>query len=76
MQDVKSRLDAWRDAEHRRDGLPLGSSEWRQAEEDVARAAKVFHAEEAQEYARYAVDAFEERNPWPTLLAPSPRRVR
>lgn len=69
MHDVKSRLDAWRVAEHRRDGFVVGSSEWQAAQEAVDHAAMAFHAEEAQEYARYAEEAFGDRNRWSALLA-------
>ena len=68
MQNVKLRLDAWRDAERRRDGLALGSSEWQVAEEDVRRAATVFHAEVAQVSARYAEEEYQVRNPWSAQL--------
>ena len=64
MQNVKLRLDAWRDAERRRDGLPLDSPAWQEAEEDARRACKVFHAEVAQVSARYAETDFQGRSPW------------
>ena len=64
VQDVKLRLDAWRDAERRRDGLPLDSSAWQEAEEDARRACKIFHAEVAQVSARYAEEDFQARNLW------------
>lgn len=54
MPKVKVRLDAWRDAERRRDGLAPGSSEYQDAEDDVRSAEKAFHAEFAQASARYA----------------------
>ena len=54
MEDVKTRLDAWRDAERRRDGLAPGSAEWQDAENEARRADKAFHAELAQASARYA----------------------
>jgi len=54
MQNVRSRLDAWREAEHRRDGLAPGSPERQDAEDEVQSAEKAFHAELAQESARYA----------------------
>lgn len=63
MQNVKLRLDAWRDAERRRDALERGSSEWQEADEEVRRAEKVFHAEFAQASARYAEEESETRNP-------------
>lgn len=68
MQNAKLRLDAWREAERRRDALALGSSEWQEAEEDVRSAAKVFHAEVAQASVRYAEEEFQDRNPWPAQL--------
>ena len=68
-QDVKLRLDAWRDAERRRDGLVTGSPEWQDAEEDVRSAAKVFHAELAQVSVRYAEEEFQARNPLSARLA-------
>jgi hypothetical protein len=68
VQNVKLRLDAWRDAERRRDGLVLGSPERQEAEEDARSAAKAFHAEVAQASARYAEEAFRDRNPWSAQL--------
>ena len=68
VNDAKLRLDVWRDEERRRDGLALGSSEWRDAEEDLLRARKVFHAEVAQVSARYAEAAFHDRNRWSAQL--------
>jgi hypothetical protein len=54
MQNVKARLDAWREAEHRRDRLPLGSPEREEAEEQVRRSETAYRAELAQVWARYA----------------------
>ena len=68
MQNVKMQLDAWRDAERRRDGLATGSAERQEAEEDVRSAAKVFHAEEAQASVRYAEEEFQHRNRWSARL--------
>jgi hypothetical protein len=68
LQNVKLRLEAWRDAERRRDALPLGGSEWQEAEEEVRSAAKVFHAELAQASVRYAEEEFRDRNPWSAQL--------
>ena len=68
MSNLKLRLDAWRDAERRRDRLALGTSGWQEAEEDVRSAAKVFHAEEAQESARYAEAEYHDRNRWSARL--------
>jgi hypothetical protein len=64
MHAVKLRLEAWREAEHRRDGLAPGSPEWQQADEELRNAEKAFHGEEAQEYARYAEAEFEHGHPW------------
>lgn len=58
VQNVKIRLDAWRDAERRRDALALDSAEWQEAVEEVRNAEKAFHAELAQVSARYAEDEF------------------
>lgn len=55
MNDVKLRLDAWRNAERRRDGLDAASTEWRGADDEVRTANKAFHAELAQASARYTV---------------------
>ena len=63
MQNVKSRLDAWRDAERRRDRLVPGSSEWHEAAADAETAAKMFRAELAQASVRYAEDALQARDP-------------
>lgn len=70
MQNVRFRLDAWREAERRRDGLALGSPEWQEAEEDVRSAAKLFRAEVAQASVRYAEEEFQHRSPW---LSATPR---
>jgi hypothetical protein len=72
MQNVKLRLDAWRDAERRCNGLAVDSSEWQAAEEDVRSAAKVFHAEVAQVSAQYAEAEFQDRNPWSAHLDRAP----
>ena len=61
MHNVKPRLDDWRDAERRRDGLAPGTSDWQAAEEDVRGAATVYQAEVAQESARYAEDESQDR---------------
>ena len=68
VQNVKLRLDAWREAERHRDGLALGSPEWGEADEQVRTAAKVFHAELAQVSARYAEAEFQERSRWFSTL--------
>jgi len=68
LQNVKLRLDAWRDAERRRDGLARDTSEWQAAEEEVWNAAKLFHAEVAQASARYAENEFRDRTPWSAHL--------
>ena len=62
MQNVKTRLDAWREAEHRRDLLAPGSSEREEAEEQVRSAEKAYHAELAQASARYAEEEFQYPN--------------
>ena len=59
MQNVKTRLDEWREAEHRRDGLALSSPERQEAEEQVRTAERAFHAELAQASARYAEEEFQ-----------------
>jgi hypothetical protein len=63
VQNVKSRLDAWRDAERRRDGLALGSPVRQAAEEEVRIADKTFHAELAQASAQYAEQEFRSSRP-------------
>ena len=68
MQNVKLRLDAWREAERRRDGLARDSSEWQAAEEEAWNAAKLFHAELAQVSARYAETEFRDQRPWSAHL--------
>lgn len=64
VQNVKLRLDSWRDAERHRDRFAPGSPEWREADEDARSAAKVFHAEVAQASARYAEEELRHCNPW------------
>ena len=69
MHNVKVRLDAWRQAEHDRDGLAVGSSERQEAEEQVRAAEKAFHAEFAQTSARYAEAEFRDsRRGWSAHL--------
>lgn len=76
MQNVKMRLDAWRDAQHRRDGLALGSSEWQEAQDEVRSAEKAFHAELAQASARYAEAEFQGPNRgWSAQLDPRTSRA-
>lgn len=58
MQDVKLRLDAWRDALHRRDRLPPGSPGWQEADVEVRRAETAYRAEVAQVAARYSEAEF------------------
>lgn len=70
MENVKLRLDEWRDAERRRDGLVLGSAEWQDAEEEAQRAATVFHAEVAQASVRYAETELRDRHAWEKELGP------
>lgn len=57
MENVKARLDAWRDAMRRLDGLVVGTPERHEAEAELERVAKMFHAEEAQAFVRYAEEA-------------------
>ena len=59
MQDVKLRLDAWRDALHRRDRLPPGSPGWQETDVEVRRAETAYRAEVAQVAARYSEAAFQ-----------------
>jgi len=68
LQNVKLRLEAWRDAEHRRDGFALGSTEWQEGEAEVRSAARAYHAEVARMSARYAEAEFQDRNPWAAHL--------
>lgn len=69
VQNVRMRLEAWRQAEHRRDSLALGSSERQEAEEQVRTAEKAFHAELAQASARYAEEEFRDpRRGWSAQL--------
>jgi hypothetical protein len=69
MENVKLRLDAWREAEHRRNRLAAGSPEWHDAEHEVRSAATAFHAELAQVSARYAEAEFQRPNPrWSTRV--------
>jgi len=64
LQDVRTRLDAWRDAERRRDRLASNSIDWQEADEAVRDAAKAFHAEVAQASARYAEEEFQNEHGW------------
>jgi hypothetical protein len=64
LQDVRTRLEAWRDAERRRDSFATDSIDWREADEEVREAAKAFHAEVAQASARYAEEEFQNENGW------------
>jgi hypothetical protein len=64
VQNVRLRLEAWREAERRRDGLALGSPEWQEAEEDVRIAAKLVRAEVAQASVRCAEEEFHDLSPW------------
>ena len=65
---VKAALDAWRDAIRRRDAVAPGSAEWPMADDDVRSTSKIFHAELAQESARYAEEAFQSPTSWSTGL--------
>jgi hypothetical protein len=64
LQDVRTRLGAWRDAERRRDSLASDSIDWQEADAEVREAAKAFHAEVAQASARYAEEEFQNENVW------------
>jgi hypothetical protein len=64
LQNVRLRLDAWRDAERRRDKLASDSIDWQEADGEVHEAAKAFHAEVAQASARYAENEFQYQNAW------------
>ncbi len=61
MQNVQARLDAWRDAERRRDGLASDSSEWQQADEEVRGLAAAYRAAVAQAYVPRPEDEFHDR---------------
>ena len=63
MQDAKNRLDAWRAAEIRRDGLVRGSPEWQEADAEVQSAKQAFDAAFAQAYAKYAEARYQTQNP-------------
>ena len=63
LQDAKNRLDAWRAAETRRDGLDRGSPEWQQADAEVQSAKKAFDAAFAQAYAKYNEARYQAQNP-------------
>lgn len=63
MQDAKTRLDEWRAAENRRDGLVRGSPEWQEADAEVQSAKKAFDAAFAQAYARYSEEQYQAQNP-------------
>jgi len=66
MQNVKLRLDEWRDAERRRDGHARGTPEWQQANGEVRIAETAFHAEVAQMSVRYAEAEYQDGNHWST----------
>ena len=69
VQNVQARLDAWRDAERRRDGLAPGSSEWRLADEEVRGLAAAYRAAVAHAYARRVKHESHDRNwGWPVQL--------
>jgi hypothetical protein len=63
LQNVRLRLDAWREAERRRDVLALDSPDRVEAEQDVRTAATLFHAEVAQVSARYVENEYRYRHP-------------
>jgi len=64
LHNVRTRLDAWRDAERRRDRLASNTTVWQEADEAVREAAKAFHAEVAQVSARYAEEEFQNGEAW------------
>jgi hypothetical protein len=59
VENVNARLDAWRAAMRGLDGLVVGSPERQEAEAELERIAKAFHAEEAQAFVRYAEEAYQ-----------------
>ncbi|HEX8939798.1 MAG TPA: hypothetical protein VF763_06505 [Candidatus Limnocylindrales bacterium] len=63
MNTVGALLEAWREAERRRDALAPGSPERLEAEEEARHAEKAYHAEVAQTSARYAEEDFQGRDP-------------
>jgi predicted secreted protein len=63
LHDAKTRLDAWRAAETRRDGLVRGSPDWQAADAEAQSAKKAFDAAFAQAYARYTEERYQARNP-------------
>jgi hypothetical protein len=63
LQEAKTRLDEWRAAETRRDGLVPGSPEWQTADAEVQSAKKAFDAAFAQAYARNAEERHQAQNP-------------
>jgi hypothetical protein len=64
LQDVRTRLHAWREEQRRRDRLARDSIDWQEADEEVREAAKAFHAAVAQTSARYVEEAFQKENAW------------
>jgi hypothetical protein len=63
LKDAKARLDAWRAAETRRDGLVRGSPEWQEADAEVRSAKQAFDAAFAPAYARYTEERYQAQNP-------------
>ena len=77
MNDAKARLDVWREAERRREGLARDTSEWQEADELVRSAKQAFDAASAQAYARYAKERFQGQNPrWSTEMDRRTSRAR
>ena len=69
VQNVQARLDAWRAAERRRDGLAPDSSEWWLADEEVRGLAAAYRAAVAQAHARLVKHESHDRNwGWPVQL--------
>lgn len=62
MQNVKLRLDAWREAERHRDALASAGTGSEEAEEEVRTAEKAYRAELAQASVRYAEEEFQDHN--------------
>jgi hypothetical protein len=55
MYEVATQLEAWRQAERRRDALPAGDIRWDAVEADVRDARTRYRAEVAQATAHYHI---------------------
>jgi hypothetical protein len=64
LHNVRTRLDAWRNAVRHRDTLTSDSIGWQDADDEARDAANAFHAEVAQASARYAEEEFQNENAW------------